>query len=218
MLIEKDKMFPDDSDRIVRPFSSLLNFYKIFTITNTETNQLGYDYQRLKMKPCLQCDKKNIEYEQYEIGLSEAKSLNEVIEQSKVTALDDALQSNIENTIQNLNNNQKLEFTAHRISVLDSPESQLFCSELLKQNIQAFTEKFKFRKWKSTVDQCEMTPQLEEGIQYGIRSLYHQFTAQEKRDWLLINFVLSSGDQTIKQFKDYCLSNNESYENYLKSD
>ena len=73
--------------------------------------------------------------EQYEIGLSEAKSLNEVIEQSKVTAFDEAVQDSIESAIQNLNNNQKLEFTAHRISVLNLPASQQFCSEKLKQNM-----------------------------------------------------------------------------------
>ena len=87
------------------------------------------------MKSCLQCEKKTIQCEQYEIGLSEAKSLNEVIEQSKVTAFDEAVQDSIESAIQNLNNKQKLEFTAHRISVLNLPASQQFCSEKLKQNM-----------------------------------------------------------------------------------
>lgn len=44
MLIEKDKMCLNDADRIIRPFGNLLDFYKIFAITNTDTNQLGYDY------------------------------------------------------------------------------------------------------------------------------------------------------------------------------
>ena len=51
------------------------------------------------MKSCLQCDKKTVQCEQYEIGLSEMKSLNEVIEQSRVTVFDETLQNSIENTI-----------------------------------------------------------------------------------------------------------------------